>query len=90
MPDVGSSTVLGIELKDSAEIHECGVIREARGLLHVASDDYDATVPLQFVDQLLDVIGGAWIEGGARVEQDHLWGDRDRASETEPLLPTAR
>src|SRR5215831_11736404 len=80
-----------VELDQLAEIHERGLVGDARGLLHVVRDDRDRVVLGQFLDQFLDLGGRNRIERRARlVEQDHLGTDRDGAGDAEPLLLAAR
>src|SRR5476651_2409112 len=56
-----------------AEIHECGEIGDARGLLHVVRDNDDGVVVLEFGNQLFNFRGGDRIERRTRlVEQDHF------------------
>src|SRR3954453_20524913 len=44
-----------VELDQFAEIHERGLVRDPRGLLHVVGDDRDRIVLRQFLDQFLDL-----------------------------------
>src|SRR5438309_10104506 len=62
-----------VEFDQLAEIHEGGLVRDTRGLLHVVGDDGDRVILGQFLDQLLDLRGRDRIERRARlVEQDHF------------------
>ena len=62
-----------VELDEFAQIHEGGVVGDARRLLHVVGDDGDRVVVRQFVDQFLDLGGGDRIERRAGlIEQDHF------------------
>src|SRR5208283_5060865 len=80
----------GIELDHLAEIHEGGVVRHARRLLHVVGDDRDRIVVLEFVDQLLDLGRRDRVERGAGlVEQDHFRLDRHGAGDAQALLLAA-
>src|SRR5216684_7594574 len=79
-----------VEFDQFTEIHEGGLVGDARGLLHVMGDDGDGVVLRQFLDQFLDLGGRNRIERRARlVEQDHLGAHRDRAGDAEPLLLAA-
>src|SRR5689334_17182361 len=79
-----------VEFDQFAEIHEGGLVRDARRLLHVMGDDRDRIVLAELVDQLLHLGGGYRIERRARlVEQDHLGPHRHRARDTQPLLLAA-
>jgi len=69
-----------IKLDDPSQIHESGAVRNAGGLLHVVSDDDDAVVAFEFLDQPLDAIRRSRVKRRARfVEQDDLGTDRDSA-----------
>src|SRR5712671_3792147 len=46
-----------VEFDQLTEIHEGGLVRDARGLLHVMRDDGDRVVLRQFLDQFLDLGG---------------------------------
>src|SRR5216684_442221 len=46
-----------VEFDQLAEIHEGGLVRDPRGLLHVVGDDGDGVVLGQFLDQFLDLGG---------------------------------
>src|SRR5882757_4343304 len=86
----GEDPVGVVELDQVAEIHEGGLVGDARGLLHVMGDDGDGVVFRQFLDQFLDLGGRNRIERRARlVEQDHLGPHRHRAGDAEPLLLAA-
>src|SRR6266436_1834123 len=79
-----------VELDQLAEIHEGGLVGDARGLLHVVGDDRDRVALGQFLDQLLDLGGRNRIERRARlVEQDHFRPHGDGAGDAEPLLLAA-
>src|SRR6185437_1537051 len=80
-----------VKLDQRAKIHERGVVRTARRLLHIMSDDNDAVVGLEFCNQLLDTLRRDWVERGSRlVEQQNLRFDRNGARDTEALLLAAR
>src|SRR5476651_1280969 len=75
-----------VEFDQLAEIHEGGLVRDARGLLHVVGDDGDRIVFRQLLDQFLDLGGRNRIERRARlVEQDHLGPHRHGAGNAKPL-----
>src|SRR3984893_6343803 len=75
-----------VEFDQFTEIHESGLVGDARGLLHVMGDDGDGIVLRQFLDQFLDLGGRDRIERRAGfVEQDHLGPHRDRAGDAEAL-----
>src|SRR5580658_8152227 len=79
-----------VEFDQFAEIHERGLVRDARGLLHVVGDDGDGVVFGQFLDQFLDLGGRDRIQRRARlVEQDHLGPYRDGAGDAQALLLAA-
>src|SRR5215468_1500463 len=79
-----------VELDQLAEIHEGGLVGDARGLLHVVGDDRDRVVLGQFLDQLLDLGGRDRVKRGTRlVEQDHFGPHRDGAGDAQPLLLAA-
>src|SRR6266403_5948458 len=79
-----------VEFDQFPEIHEGGLVRDARGLLHVVGDDGDGVVLRQFLDQFLDLGGRNRIERRAwLVEQDHLGPHGDGAGDTKPLLLAA-
>src|SRR6202790_2131668 len=79
-----------VEFDQLPEIHEGGLVRNPRGLLHVVGDDGDSVVLRQFLDQFLDLGGGDRIERRAwLVEQDHLGPHRDGAGDAKPLLLAA-
>src|SRR6266705_5271249 len=62
-----------VELDQLAEIHEGGLVGDARGLLHVMGDDRDRVALGQLLDQLFHLGGRDRIQRRARlVEQDHL------------------
>src|SRR5215470_18502041 len=87
----GEHLARGVELDHLAEIHEGGVVRDPRRLLHVVGDDGDGVIVLELVDQLLDLGGGDRVERRTRlVEQDHLRLDRDGAGDAQALLLAAR
>src|SRR5689334_14422551 len=76
-----------IELDQLAEIHEGGVIGDARRLLHVVGDEHDRVLVLELRDQLLDLGGRDRVERRARlIEQDHVGLHRDSAGDAKPLL----
>src|SRR5436305_359576 len=78
------------EFDQLAEIHEGGVIRHARGLLHVMGDDHDGITGFQLVDQFLDSRGRDRIERRAGfVEQNDLRLYRDGARDAQALLLSA-
>src|SRR6267142_635280 len=79
-----------VEFDQFPKIHEGGLVRDARRLLHVMSDDGDRVVLRQFLDQFLDLRGRDRIERRAwLVEQDHLGPHRNRAGDAKPLLLAA-
>src|ERR1019366_7599015 len=79
-----------VEFDQLTEIHEGGLVRYTRGLLHVVGNDGDCIVLRQFLDQFLDLGGRNRIERRAGlVEQDHLGPHRDGAGDAEPLLLAA-
>src|ERR1700677_709407 len=79
-----------VEFDQLAEIHEGGLVGDARGLLHIVGDDRDGVVLRQLLDQLLDLGGRNRIERRTGlVEQDHLGPHRDGAGDAEPLLLAA-
>src|SRR6266850_2011101 len=79
-----------VEFDQLTQIHEGGLVRDARRLLHVVGDDGDGVVLRQFLDQFLDLGGGNRIERRARlVEQDHLGPHRHGARNAKPLLLAA-
>src|SRR4051794_21047300 len=79
-----------VEFDQLPKVHEGGLVRDARRLLHVVGDDGDGVVLRQFLDQFLDLGGGNRIERRAwLVEQDHLGPHRDGAGDAKPLLLAA-
>src|SRR5439155_703578 len=61
------------DLDQAAEVHEGGVVRDARRLLHVVGDDYDRVQPLERVAQLFDALRPGGVERGRRlIEQQDL------------------
>src|SRR6266849_11112667 len=79
-----------VEFDQLTQIHEGGLVRDPRGLLHVMCDDGDGVVLRQFLDQFLDLGGGNRIERRAwLVEQDHLVPHRHGAGDAKPLLLAA-
>src|SRR6202453_4285095 len=79
-----------VEFDQLAEIHEGGLVGDARGLLHIVGDDRDGVVLRQLLDQLLDLGSRNRIERRTGlVEQDHLGPHRDGAGDAEPLLLAA-
>src|SRR6202140_1218005 len=79
-----------VEFDQFAEIHEGGLVGDARGLLHVVGDDRNRVVLRQFLDQFLDLGGRDRIERRTGlVEQDHLGPHRHGAGDAEPLLLAA-
>src|SRR6516162_309367 len=86
----GEHLARGVELDQLAEIHEGGIIRDARRLLHVVGHDGDGVIVLELVDQLLDLGGGDRVERRAGlVEQDHFWLDHHGAGDAQALLLAA-
>src|ERR1700733_7767154 len=83
--------LVGVVASDQhTEIHEGGLVGDARGLLHVVGDDRNRVVLRQFLDQLLDLGGRNRIERRTGlVEQDDLGPHRDGAGDAEPLLLAA-
>src|ERR1700723_3719745 len=53
----GENLVGFVEFDQLPEIHEGGLVRDARGLLHIVGDDGDGIVFRQFLDQFLDLGG---------------------------------
>src|SRR5256885_3299015 len=79
-----------VEFDQLAKIHEGGLVRDARGLLHVMGDDGDGVVLRQLLDQFLDLRGRDRIERRAwLVEQNHLGPHRHGAGNAKPLLLAA-
>src|SRR5216684_4015293 len=79
-----------VEFDQLAKIHERGLVRNARGLLHVVGDDGDSVVLRQLLVQFLDLGGRNRIERRTGlVEQDHLGPHRDGAGDAKPLLLAA-
>src|SRR6195952_1734166 len=79
-----------VEFDQLTEIHEGGLVRDPRGLLHVVGDDGDRVVLRQFLDQFLDLGRRDRIQRRARlVEKDHFRPDRDGAGDAQPLLLSA-
>src|SRR3954452_23064903 len=79
-----------VELDQLAEIHEGGLVGDARRLLHVVGDDSDRVILGQLLDQLLDLGGRDRVERRTGfVEQDHLGPHRDGAGDAEALLLAA-
>src|SRR6195256_4633267 len=79
-----------VEFDQFPEIHEGGLVRDARGLLHMVGDDGDGVVLRQFLDQFLDLGGRNRIQRRARlVEQNDLGPHRHGAGDAEPLLLAA-
>src|SRR5215212_11708854 len=75
------------ELDQLTEIHEGGVLRDARRLLHVVRHDDDGELGAQLLDQLLDLAGRDRIERRGRlVEEDDLGALSDGAGDAEALL----
>src|SRR5580704_14183308 len=86
----GEDLVGVVEFDQLTKIHERGLVRDPRGLLHVMGDDGDGVVLGQFLDQLLDLGGRDRVERRTRfVEQDHLGPHRDGAGDAEALLLAA-
>ena len=68
-----------------------GLVRDARGLLHVVRHDDDRIALLQLEDELLDLARRDRVEGRAGlVHQEDLRLDRERARDAEALLLAAR
>src|SRR5580692_10473143 len=79
-----------VEFDQFAEIHEGGLVGDARGLLHVVGDDGDGVVLGQLLDQFLDLGGRDRIERRTGlVEQDHFGPHRHSAGDAQPLLLAA-
>src|SRR2546421_9900682 len=69
-----------VEFDQVPKIHEGGLVRDARRLLHVVGDDGDGVVLREFLDQFLDLGGRNRIERRAwLIEQYHLRPHRDGA-----------
>src|SRR3569833_111058 len=76
-----------VELDQLAEIHEGGLVGDARRLLHVVGDDRVRVVLGQLLDQLLDLGGRDRVERRTGfVDQDHLGPHRDGAGDAQALL----
>src|ERR1700737_2415223 len=83
----GEYLVSFAEFDQFAEIHERGLVRNARGLLHVMGDDGDGVVLRQFLDQFLDLGGRDRIERRAGlVEQNHLGPPPNGTGAAKPRL----
>src|SRR5277367_3944329 len=83
----GEDLVGVVEFDQLTEIHEGGLFRDARGLLHIVGNDGDRIVLRQLLDQFLDLGGRNRIERRAwLVEQNHLRTHGHGAGDTEPLL----
>src|ERR1700730_500773 len=79
-----------VEFDQFADIHEGGLVGDARGVLHVVRDDRNRVVLRQFLDQFLDLGGRDRIQRRTgRGEQDRLGPPRHGAGDAEPLLLTA-
>src|SRR5712672_2496069 len=79
-----------VEFDQVPKIHEGGLVRDARRLLHVVGDDGDGVVLREFLDQFLDLGGRDRIERRAwLVKQNHLGAYRHRAGDAKPLLLAA-
>src|SRR3954468_12541115 len=86
----GENLVGFVELDQFAEIHEGGLVRDARRLLHVMGDDGNGVVLRQLLDQFLDLGGRDRVQRRTGfVKQNHLGPPRDRARDAEPLLLAA-
>src|SRR3984893_12499682 len=86
----GEYLVSFAEFDQLAEVHEGGLVRDARGLLHVVGDDVDCVVLRQFLDQFLDLGGRTRIERRAwLIEQNNLGPNGDGAGDAKPLLLAA-
>src|SRR3954463_6082393 len=86
----GEDPVGVVELDQFAEIHEGGLVGDARRLLHVVGDDGDGVILRQFADQFLDLGGRDRVQRRTGfVEQDHLGPHGNRAGDAEPLLLAA-
>src|SRR6266536_6366183 len=80
-----------IMLHEAAEHEEGGVLGDPRRLLHVVRDDCDRVVPLQVVDELLDLLRRDGVERRRRlVHEEDLRLDGKRARDAEALLLSAR
>src|SRR5271169_631806 len=80
-----------VELDQFTEVHERGLVRDTRRLLHIMGYDGDGVVLGQLLDQFLDLGGRNRIERRTGlVEQDHLRPHRHGAGDAEPLLLPAR
>src|SRR5256886_11903918 len=79
------------EFHHLSEIHIRRVVRNARRLLPVVSDDHDRIVVLQLVHELLDAARRDRVESRGRlVQEQHLGLDGDPARNAQPLLLAAR
>src|SRR3974390_3148613 len=86
----GEDLVGVVELDQLTQIHEGGLVGDARGLLHVVGDDGDSVVLRQFLDQFLDLGSRDRVERRARlVEQDPLGAHRHGTGDAQPLLLAA-
>src|SRR6202171_1132983 len=86
----GEELVGFAEFDQLAEIHEGGLVRDARGLLHVVGDDGDRVVLRQFLDQFLDLGGRNRIERRAwLVAPKNLRAHGGGGGDAKPLLLTA-
>src|SRR5262249_12111882 len=80
-----------IELYEFAQVHERGVVRYARRLLHVVRYDRDRIVVLQLVDELFDFCRRDRVERRAwLIKKDDLRPHCDSSGDAEPLLLATR
>src|SRR5262249_47247379 len=80
-----------IAFNQLAEIKECGVVRDARGLLQVVGHNSDRVVLLELHDQLFDLSGCDGIERRARlVKQYQIGPHREGARDAQALLLSSR
>src|SRR4051794_13467502 len=86
----GENLVGFVELDQLAEIHEGGLVGDARRLLHVMGDDGDGVILRQLLDQLLDLGSRDRVQRRTGlVKQDHFGSDGNRTRDAETLLLAA-
>src|SRR5215469_288858 len=80
-----------VELDQLTKVHERGVIRAARRLLHVVSDDRDAIIGFQLVNQFFNALCRDRVQRRSRlVEQQNFRPNRYSACNAKPLLLSTR
>src|SRR6266540_4323765 len=88
---VREDLVGAVVLHEAVEHEEGGVLGDPRRLLHVVRDDRDRVVPLQVVNELLDLLSRDRIERrGWLVHEEDFRLDGERARDAEALLLSAR